>query len=244
MQKVCLIIPCYNESKRLNEKVFSDFIQLNNGISFCFVDDGSKDGTLDILNSIKSKYERIMVLRLDKNSGKAEAVRKGVLHVLELNLFDFIGYWDADVSTPLEESKHLLESFLKNNNITFVLGSRMKRLGSTIDRKKMRHITGRIFSTFSSIILKLPVYDSQCGAKIFRAEISSILFNEPFITKWLFDVELLARLRNHLGDKKILDVCYEVPLKSWGEVGGSKLRFSHLLKVPFDLIKIYFHYNK
>ena len=244
MQKVCLIIPCFNEEKRLNVKVLCDFIQQNKEVTLCFVNDGSKDGTLDILNSIKNKFEHVMVIHSDKNLGKAEAVRNGVLHVSKLNLFEFIGYWDADISTPLEEYKHLLDVFSKDKNILFVLGSRMKRLGSAINRKKMRHITGRIFSTFSSIILRLPVYDSQCGAKIFRSEMSDIFFKERFITKWLFDVELLARLRNNIGDKKILNACYEVPLNSWNEKGGSKLRFAHLIKVPYDLLKIHFYYNK
>lgn len=245
MQKISLIIPCYNEEKRLNIKIFSDFLQENENVTFCFVNDGSNDGTLEILNSIKkNNYDRTIVLHSNKNSGKAETVRKGVLHAAQLNLFEFIGYWDADLSTPLEELRHLLEAFSKRESIQFVLGSRIKLLGSSINRKSIRHITGRIFATFSSNILNLPVYDSQCGSKIFRSEISYILFNDAFFTKWLFDVELLARLRNHLGEKKILEACVEVPLNAWKDVSGSKLRLSHFIKVPFDLLKIHFHYNK
>lgn len=245
MQKVCLIIPCYNEENRLNVKAFSDFLQKYNNLTFCFVNDGSMDRTIEILNLIKKdNNERIIVLHLNTNSGKAEAVRKGVLYAMELNLFEFIGYWDADISTPLEELCFLLEPFFKNENVQFVLGSRMKRLGSSINRKTMRHITGRIFSTFSSMILNLPVYDSQCGAKIFRSKISRILFEDAFVSKWLFDVELLARFKNHFGLLQTLQSCYEVPLSKWNEVGGSKLRFGHFMKVPFDLFKIYFHYNK
>ena len=244
MQKVCLIIPCYNEEKRLKEKIFTDFLQRNEDLTLCFVDDGSIDRTLDILNSMKkNNNEQVIVLHLDQNSGKAEAVRTGVLHTVELNLFKFIGYWDADISTPLDELRYLLEPFSKRGSVLFVLGSRIKRLGSVINRKTMRHITGRIFSTFSSVLLKLPVYDSQCGAKVFRSEISRILFKDAFVTKWLFDVELLARLRNHLGEKKNLEACVEVPLNTWVEVDGSKLSFRYLIKVPFDLLKIHFHYN-
>jgi hypothetical protein len=87
------------------------------------------------------------------------------------------------------------------------------------------------------------VYDSQCGAKLFRAEAAPHLFGEPFVTKWLFDVELLARLRDTLGASASM-AAHEVPLKEWVEVGGSKLRMNHLLKVPFDLLKIHRTYNR
>src|SRR5712692_6647932 len=123
------------------------------------------------------------------------------------------------------------------------MGSRVKRLGSDIERNAARHYLGRIFSTFASQVLRLPVYDSQCGAKVFRSELTGVLFGDRFITRWLFDVEMLARLRNHLGRDVLLEAAIEVPLTAWREMGGAKLRMTDLIRVPFDLLKILSHYD-
>ena len=124
-----------------------------------------------------------------------------------------------------------------------VMGSRVKRLGSSIDRRAVRHYLGRIFSTFASLILDLPVYDSQCGAKVFRIAQSSPLFGEPFITRWLFDVELLARLRDILGREAALEAVIELPLGAWREIGGSKLGLAHMVRVPLELMRIRSRYT-
>jgi hypothetical protein len=123
------------------------------------------------------------------------------------------------------------------------MGSRVKRLGSSIDRQLWRHLTGRIFATFASVISRLPVYDSQCGAKLFRRHAAAIVFREPFVTQWLFDVEILVRLRNRYGLNTVLQAVNEVPLKTWIDVGGSKWRVKRLLGIPVDLLKIHLRYN-
>jgi hypothetical protein len=84
----------------------------------------------------------------------------------------------------------------------------------------------------------LPVYDSQCGAKVFRSDVINVLFADPFVTQWLFDVEILVRLRNHLGSERFLKSAVEVPLTEWQEVGGSKLKLAHMARVPLELLRI------
>jgi hypothetical protein len=115
-------------------------------------------------------------------------------------------------------------------------------MGATVHRNGSRHYLGRIFSTFSSMILRMPVYDSQCGAKIFSSDLH-VLFTDSFLTRWLFDVELLARYRNVYGLESALKQIIEVPVQSWSEKAGSKLRFTYMLKVPFELLKIFRRYN-
>ena len=68
--------------------------------------------------------------------------------------------------------------------------------------------------------------------------------DHPWInTQWLFDVEILARLRSRVGLTGVLQSVVEVPLKRWVDVGKSKLRLTHLLRVPIDLLTIHIHYN-
>jgi glycosyltransferase involved in cell wall biosynthesis len=224
--------------------VVLSFLESRGRANLCFVNDGSSDGTLKVLEALgMSDPGRIVVLNLGRNSGKAEAVRRGVIHVRALRRFAFIGYWDADLSTPLSELDGLLAAFDARPGCRLAMGSRVKRLGSEIERNAARHYLGRIFSTFASQVLRLPVYDSQCGAKVFRAELAEVLFGERFITRWLFDVEMLARLRNHLGRDAFLEAAVEVPLNAWREMGGSKLRIADGVRVPFELLKIRSHYN-
>ena len=181
--------------------------------------------------------DRIQVRSLGRNCGKAEAVRSGVLHVASLARYPLIGYWDADLSTPLDEIDHLLEALTANPRCTLALGSRVKRLGSAIERRAVRHVLGRIFAACASAVLGVAVYDSQCGAKIFRAGVVPTLFGDPFITRWLFDLEMLVRLRNQAG-AAIGEMTIEVPLRNWREVSGSKLRPRDLIAVPMELVTI------
>lgn len=242
MQKACIIVPCYNESERLDVDVFTQFINNNSSVDFLFVNDGSIDDTLLVIKKIKDTFnQRVDVLNLINNSGKAEAVRLGVLKASERIEYQYFGYWDADLATPLSEIVNFLRQ-LENTTIKLAIGSRMKRLGANIERKTARHILGRVFSTFASIILKLPVYDTQCGAKLFHRDLVQF-FNTKFITTWLFDIELLARYRNSVGLKSTLINVLEIPVNEWIEKDGSKLKLKHMLKVPIELIKIRNTYN-
>jgi dolichyl-phosphate beta-glucosyltransferase len=130
-----------------------------------------------------------------------------------------------------------------NPQCVLAMGSRFGRLGSNFKRGRLRQALGRIFVIAAGAVLKLPVHDSQCGAKVFRAEVIDLLFGEPFISPWLFDVELLARLRNHLGREAVLRAVVEVPLQAWREVGDSKMTAAHMAAVPVALLKIARRYN-
>lgn len=242
MQKTGIVVPCYNEAERLNVNAFIEFVKSNDLIDFLFVNDGSKDETIRVLEKLQSNYpDKIMVLDLKKNQGKAEAVRQGMLHMFALKKYKYVGFWDADLATPLIEINRLLFASTYSD-FKIVLASRLKRLGANVERKRLRHLLGRVFSTFASLILNLPVYDTQCGAKLFHHS-TETLFNEKFITKWLFDIEILARYRNLYGIDKALVDLYEYPISTWKEIGGSKLKSSHMLKVPIELLRIKQKYN-
>jgi dolichyl-phosphate beta-glucosyltransferase len=244
MQEVCVVVPCFNEEHRLRGADFLSFIASHPHASLCFVDDGSRDGTVAVLEALRSRCpERILVHCLPKNGGKAEAVRSGLLQVAANRQWPVVGYWDADLSTPLDEVDRLLGALRDDPGCQLVLGSRVKRLGAHIERRMSRHIMGRIFATCASAILGFEVYDSQCGAKLLRVEMARVLFADPFLTRWLFDLEMLVRLRNTIGPSA-MEATREVPLERWKEVGGSKLGLSDMINVPLELLKIKAHYNR
>ena len=103
------------------------------------------------------------------------------------------------------------------------------RIGARVKRSTVRHYFGRVFATAASMLLKIPVYDTQCGAKTFRADLAKQIFAEPFISSWLFDVELMARILSLKGKAITLTILLEVPLHEWIDKKGSKIRIKHLL---------------
>ncbi len=238
MSKIAIIIPFYNESNRIDLSVFDKAFRQYSYYDFLLVDDGSSDDTFQKLSSF-SNHKNVTVISLTVNSGKAEAIRKGVLNSTD---YDYIAYFDADFSTPIDQLKKLIDFALDNKGYKIVMGARIKLIGNGVVRSLKRHYFGRIFATLiSNFILKTPVYDTQCGAKVIDFETAKIVFEKPFITRWLFDVELLLRLQK---SHSLEDVVVEIPLDKWVEMGNTKIKLIEFLSFPFQLIQIYFKYVK
>ncbi len=242
--KSLIIVPCYNEAIRLDVATYIHFQRENVHIHFLFVDDGSQDATSKVLEGLCNEMEYATFLVLRDNVGKAEAIRSGVLSLAEeqVQQYAFIGYLDADLSTPLEEIVNFLAAIEKNKQIKFIIGTRLARLGVDINRKRIRHYIGRLFATIVSLLLQEPVYDSQCGAKLIASPYVVDLFKEKFISKWLFDVELLFRWKIYFSDSD--NIIYEHPLLSWKEVEGSKLKTVDFFYAPIELFNIWLEYRK
>jgi dolichyl-phosphate beta-glucosyltransferase len=245
MQTRCIIIPCYNEAARLDSGRIEGYLGETQGTILVFVNDGSSDSTSERIHAVRDQYpERIFILDLETNTGKASAIRQGMLFVHREIKPAFVGYMDADLSTPFGEMDRMFSYLDQHKTVEVIFGSRVKRLGSRIERTPARHYFGRVFATLVSILLRLPVYDSQCGAKVMTVEKAEVLFRDDFITSWLFDVELLYRHKVWYGTEKTLREVYEYPLYEWTESRGSKIRLKHVLSIPFDLIKLYLHYRR
>lgn len=245
MEPVCIVLPCYNEAERLDVAALERALVAIPGLHLVCVDDGSRDRTRELLESLASSHpERVECLALATNSGKAEAVRQGVLHALAARPGpEAIGYWDADLATPLEELPEMLMLLERDPALELVLASRVKLLGRSIERRAVRHYVGRIFATVVSAMLGLAVYDTQCGAKLFRAG-SGLreLFERPFLSRWVFDVEILARLiaaRGREGERGAERVVCEHPLHEWRDVAGSKLRAIDFAVAAIDIARIW-----
>ena len=232
-----IIIPCYNESARLDKNAFQVYLDNHSDINFLFVNDGSKDGTLAMLQDFAQSHDRINYLDVQPNGGKAEAVRRGMIYAAENFQTDYIGFWDADLATPLYEIPRFV-AIAEQKDFEIVTGLRLMRLGAGVRRKKKRHYLGRCFATAASVMLDLPVYDTQCGAKLYRSEVVKPLFSEKFVTRWLFDVELLARYIVNFGKKRATANIYEHPVFAWEDVAGSRLKFHDFFKAPLEMLRI------
>ncbi|GIW94845.1 MAG: hypothetical protein KatS3mg110_2886 [Pirellulaceae bacterium] len=250
-----VIVPCYNEEKRFRSHEFLSFAAQHTDILFLLVDDGSRDATARLLDGLAEQCpEQFGVLRLDCNAGKAEAVRQAMRFIWEIRgsreapaqvcrgvsqewrqraqEAAFVGYWDADLATPLDEIIPMRHLLLSSPQVHAVLGSRVRMLGRKIHRRAWRHYLGRVLATLASWAVRLPVYDSQCGAKLFRIDATpEAIWQQPFVSRWLFDLEILSRWRRWMNEKAAAEgkahagelPVVEYPVQQWSDVAGSKV---------------------
>lgn len=255
MKTTTLVIPCHNEAQRLRVDEIGAYIRGQSRLRLLLVDDGSRDNTAFILDQLASiAPDSIRIMKLPDNVGKAEAVRTGMLNTFEhiqrhgsAKDAQYVGYWDADLATPLEAIAEFQSLLDRSEHLNLVMGSRIALLGHDIQRKTYRHVIGRVFATVASQVLSLPVYDTQCGAKLFRAtpEIQ-LVFAQPFYSKWIFDVEILARmicLESSHRMPPAESMIAELPLKRWIDVPGSQLRARDFVKATIDLLRIGYEYR-
>lgn len=239
MSHFAIIIPCYNEAARLNKNQYLCFIEKHPEIRLLFVNDGSRDETMYVLEEIQSKApDQILIINLERNIGKGEAVRLGIKTALAQHPFDYIGYLDADLSTSLNEFYKIYQ-YGCQYKADLILGSRIKKVDTKIERSFLRHIIGRVIATIIDQRFNLGVYDTQCGAKIIKTSIIQTPTSGKFYTKWFFDVELLIRIKREF--KSIQAV--EMPLSTWKSVKGSNLNFFSFPKVLKELFILFIKYR-
>jgi dolichyl-phosphate beta-glucosyltransferase len=236
--RAAIVVPCYNEARRLPVQQFGEFLKTAD-VDLVFVNDGSGDNTVEVLESLRTvRPERVTVLDEKVNRGKAEAVRRGICFALDRGCA-FVGFWDADLATPLSDIPEFLAVLRREPSLDMVFGARVKLLGRQVERKLARHYLGRVFATFVSTMLRLPIYDTQCGAKIFRVTpLAPALFRQPFLSRWIFDVEIIARYLQQVGTAAAAKRIYEFPLQRWVDVAGSKLKPRDFFVSFWDVLRI------
>lgn len=236
-----LVVPCFNEAARIDAGAFALALARCPWLHILFVDDGSTDATAAVLGRFVAELEgRAELLVLPHNVGKAEAVRQGLLAVMPRG--GLCGYWDADLSAALDEVGPLYDVFAQRADVQWVWGIRLRALGRDVQRQALRHYLGRVFATVSSLMLDIDSYDTQCGAKLFRAD--ALLFtalSEPFRSRWIFDVELLTRadmLLRHNGAAGVQQAVFEQPLGVWRHQPGSKVRPADYVRAVEELWRV------
>lgn len=223
VQPPWVVVPCYNEADRLDRVAFEEVLETPQGPVFVLVDDGSTDGTAALLDGLAADHPgRCRAIHSAGNRGKAEAVRTGMRLALAEDAGS-VAFWDADLATPLRHVAQFAGILDRRPAVEVVMGSRVRMLGREIHRSGSRHLLGRGYATLASVVLGLPVYDTQCGAKLFRRSPALVqALDRPFRSRWSFDVELLQRLQLAWGDRG-LERIVEVPLPEWRDVGKSKV---------------------
>lgn len=245
-----IVIPCYNEASRLKLSDYQSFIEKNPKFTLCFVNDGSTDDTLNVLKGFQRKLMslnrgmelQLLIVDMPQNNGKAAAVKAGFNYLIENTNIQNLGFVDADLATGFDDYKNLVKN-LDENELDVVLGSRKIDQDVEIERSVFRQTASFVFGKFINSIIGLDIKDTQCGAKVFSRRIAKEVFRDDFQSRWLFDVEILIRLRNYFGKHNAMTFINEVALDKWEEVEGSKITVRDSIQFPLQLCQIAFDYN-
>ena len=234
-QEIALVVPCFNEEKRISIEYWQDLIESMQDVLYIFVDDGSSDKTLSILETI-CKNNSARIVRLEQNSGKGRAIRLGLLRAVEWNPnLLYCGFIDADGAFSREDILRIVHLCMsQGHHFDAVISSRVALSGRMISRKTFRHYLGRIIATFLTYKWKGSPYDTQSGFKLMRnSQAFRGAISADFLTKWFSDIELLTRIG--VLNEGILMV-WEEPLAFWLDVEGSKLSVRDFLTILRELL--------
>lgn len=214
MIELSIIIPAYNEAKRLPQTLEKVSLFLNKkrlDAEIIIVNDGSTDETEEYVLGLQKQLANLRLLNLPQNQGKGAAVKAGMLAAKgEYRLF-----MDADNSTDLEEINKLLPFI---DDYPIIIGSRyLKKDSVKVKQSWRRQLVSRAGNFIIRRILRLNFSDTQCGFKLFRAEAAQKIFNALTSRRWVFDIEvLLLAKKNHF---EVL----ELPV-NWYNSQQSKMR--------------------
>lgn len=228
---VSIIIPAYNEEKRVGDslaKIAGYFSNRDETIEIIVVDDGSTDGTPDVVRRMSEKYGYIRCLRNEGNMGKGFSIKRGMLDAKgQLALFS-----DADLSTPIEEYEKLKEAMVSENADVVIASRALPGSTKPVRQGFLRESMGKIFGLFVKLILGLHLSETQCGFKMFTKKAAREVFHWQTIFGFGFDPEILF-----IAKKRGFKIA-EVPVV-WINDFDSKLNpVADSIKMFLELLKI------
>lgn len=222
--KLSIVVPAYNEEARIG-KMLGAYLpyfaeRYGNEFEIVVAVNGSRDRTAAIVRDLQARQPQLRVLEEPRPIGKGGAILAGGA----LATGDFIGFVDADGATPPAAFDDLLKNV---GDAGLIIASR--RLPGAVVRPRQpwrRRCASRVFNFLVRRLFKLPITDTQCGAKLMTAEAWRTIVPHIGLTQWAFDVDMLFQTRRaHFAIR-------EIPT-TWSDVGGSKLRVG---RVSFQML--------
>ncbi|MBT7903010.1 glycosyltransferase family 2 protein [Candidatus Woesearchaeota archaeon] len=226
--KISIVIPAYNEEKRIGNSLKKIIKFCNKNLTdyeLIIVNDFSKDNTLEIIN--KNKNKKTKVLKNKKNKGKGYTVKRGILNAK----YPLVLFSDSDLATPIEEILKMLKYIPKYDII--IASRNLKKSDVRVKQSWYRQIMGKTFPIIVNMLAVPGIRDTQCGFKLFKTDLAKKIVSKQTINRWAFDVELLFIAR-----KMNLKI-KEVPI-IWIDKEGSTITnpLRDATKMLKDVIKI------
>ena len=231
-EKIAVVVPCFNEAKRLNGLFFENMTR-ELGCNVVFVNDGSTDETLNVLYKICSN-DRMSVINLVENGGKAAALKAGLQRAEVLNM-KFAVACDADQSNSIEDIQSLVQVLLKSDHVDIASAARVPLAGSDVQRKTSRKWAGRIVATLLGNVTNITIYDPMSPLKAYRLSSLGILDYYKPRTKWFGEIELLRFIYAARNENFCL---VEVPMHHWRDKAGGHLGIRSFFAISLDYIRL------
>lgn len=228
--KLSIIIPAYNEARRLPTTLaaIAEYLAtVRYQAEVIVVDDGSTDGTAEAVRKVPGQAMPPRLLAFEGNRGKGAAVREGMLAARG----EYVLFMDADSSTRIDEVAKLLEQ--ASQGAPVVIGSRyLERDSIKIKQPWYRVGISRLGNQLIQLMILSGVRDTQCGFKLFHQDAARVIASLMTMERFSFDMEMLV-IAKQLGYDII-----EVPV-NWYDTPGTRLRpIRSSLATLRDLLKI------
>ncbi|MEM5828809.1 MAG: glycosyltransferase [Candidatus Aenigmatarchaeota archaeon] len=235
MKELSVIIPAYNEEKRIR-KTIENVIRYLKGITkdleVIVVNDGSSDNTYKIAKSLERKFSNLKVVGYEKNKGKGYAIKYG----LKFATKDLVVFIDADSEIDPKRIK-LFYDYMKRNKADIVIGSKRHPLSKIEYYPRMRKFLSSFYNIFLRFLFHIKINDTQTGLKLSRKDALKTIFPLLRVKRFAFDVELLC-YANFLGFKVIeAPITLKFSKKRWG-----RINLRTLLNIFFDTMAIAYRF--
>jgi dolichyl-phosphate beta-glucosyltransferase len=229
--ELSIIIPAFNEELRLPktlERIHAYLQGCESRAEVIVVDDGSTDGTVQLVEGIRQRYPEVRLISNGRNHGKGYSVRHGMLDARgEIALFT-----DADLSTPIEEAETLFAALREGGNDAAIGSRAIDRSLILVHQSAFRESIGILFNYLVQFVTGLRFVDTQCGFKAFRRERTRIIFEQQRVERFGFDPEILFLAKRH--GLKVA----EIPVR-WRNDPASKIHvFGDSASMLFALLEI------
>ncbi len=230
---ISIVIPVFNESKRINNTVetLNQYLKtFPHQHEVIFVDDGSTDNIKPAIDSLIPRFN-YQIISYSINHGKGYAIKQGVLAAQG----DYILMCDADMSTPITHLDEFIPKVLEGNDL--VIGSRKKKGARVIKHQAfLREKLGQGFTLLSNILIAPRISDFTCGFKLFSQKAGKHIFSKQLIKRWGFDTEVIFLARQY--GYKIT----ELPV-SWTNDQDTKVNLKKdVSRSLYELFKILLYY--
>ncbi len=230
-----VIIPAYNEERRIKNTLLEidEFLTTQNyNYEIIVVNDGSRDGTVELVKNLQKSVKKLKIISNQKNYGKGHAIRQGLLKASgEFRLFT-----DADNATSIEQIQNFLPFFQKGFEI--VIGSRNLQ-NSRIKKHQplYREILGNLGNFLIQILVISGIKDTQCGFKCFSAKLVKDIFPKLKINRWGFDIEILILAKKKGYKIKAVPVIWTNDINSKVALSAYLGTLKELLQIKWNIIK-------
>jgi dolichyl-phosphate beta-glucosyltransferase len=196
--RLSVVIPAYNEERVIGTTIakVAPWLESHGENELIVVDDGSLDGTVQVVKELAAQYPCLQLVQCAKNGGKGKAVKEGVLQ----SRGDYVLYTDADLVYPIEGAGPFMEEIDAGADVAIGCRSHEGTLFALNPRHfpyiYQRYLVGRIYIRIANLLLALGVKDTQCGFKLLRGEVARDIFSRTRSYNFAFDVEVIhiARL--------------------------------------------------